>query len=154
MAAPESGWSPAAPARGTIIRMRWTDLPPEREPADAGASVPSRSEWDDLRRRLERLPPGHPSRPGDEDGADEYPAARERAGDGGTGQSRAAEGGSPGRRGVTDGNADRRSGPDGHRERDAGTVPGRREPYRPWFTAGESPQPWFAADSGDEGPAP
>jgi len=25
-------------------------------------------------------------------------------------------------------------------------LPPDREPYRPWFTQGESPQPWFAAD--------
>ena len=110
--------------------MRWTDLPPDRESADARASALSRGEWDDLRRRLERLPPGHPSRPGDEDDVDEYPAGQEQP--------------------------DRHDERSGHRERDAGrgAVPGRREPYRPWFTAGESPQPWFAADPGDEGPGP
>jgi hypothetical protein len=127
--------------------MRWTDLPPDREPADARAAAASRGEWDDLRRRLERLPPGHPSRPGDESSVDEDPADQEQAGDGGPGQSRAAEDGIP----------DRHGEPGGHRERDAGrgAVPGRREQYRPWFTAGESPQPWFAADAadaGDEGP--
>ena len=134
--------------------MRWTDLPPDREPADARAAAASRGEWDDLRRRLERLPPGHPSRPGDEGSVDEYPADQEQAEDGGPGQSRAAEGGSPGRRGVSDGIPDRHGEPGGHREHDpgSGAVPGRREPYRPWFTAGESPQPWFAADAGDEGP--
>jgi hypothetical protein len=137
--------------------MRWTDLPPDREPADAGASVLSRGEWDDLRRRLERLPPGHPSRPGDEgevqaqDGradqrrpADEgEDQAKEKAAD----QDRAGERGSPGWRGVKDDGAGRPREPGGHRERDAGPLlPGRREPYRPWFTAGEQPEPWFAAD--------
>jgi len=123
--------------------MRWTDLPPDREPADAdaGASVPSRGEWDDLRQRLERLPPGHPSRPGDEgEGQAEDRADQDRAD-----QGRADERGSPGWRGVTDDEAGRHREPGGHRERDAGgaAIPGRREPYRPWFTAGESPEPWF-----------
>ncbi len=127
--------------------MRWTDLPPDRAAADsdAGASVPSRGEWDDLRRRLERLPPGHPSRPGDagQDQAEVRP----------DGQVQAGEGGSPAWRGVTDNEAGRHREPGGHRERDAGgaAAPGRREPYRPWFTAGEWPEPWFAADP--DGPA-
>jgi hypothetical protein len=30
----------------------------------------------------------------------------------------------------------------------AGGLGGGREPYRPWFTAGESPEPWFTSDSG------
>jgi hypothetical protein len=30
----------------------------------------------------------------------------------------------------------------------AGGLAGRREPYRPWFTAGESPEPWFTGESG------
>jgi hypothetical protein len=133
--------------------MRWTDLPPDREPAGADAPVLPRREWDDLRQRLERLPPGHPSRPGDEGGAEEYradqiPADRDQAEGGGTGQSRAAEGGSPGRRGVKDDDPGRHGEPGAQPERGPGTgaVPGRREPYRPWFTEGGSPQPWFAAD--------
>jgi hypothetical protein len=30
----------------------------------------------------------------------------------------------------------------------AGGLGGGGEPYRPWFTAGESPEPWFTSDSG------
>jgi hypothetical protein len=133
--------------------MRWTDLPPDRDSADAGASGPTRGEWEDLRRRLERLPPGHPSRPGHEDLADEDEVGDDLTNKDRADQGRPAEGGSSGRRGVTDGDADRHGEPGGYRECDAerGAVPGRREPYRPWFTAGESPQPWFAADPGDEG---
>jgi hypothetical protein len=118
--------------------MRWTDLPPDREPADAGAAAPSRREWDDLRQRLESLPPGHPSRPGD-DGEDQ-------AEDGRADQGQASEHDSPARRGVKDDEEGRRHEPGGHRERNSGRAafPDRREPYRPWFTAGEPPEPWFA----------
>jgi hypothetical protein len=145
--------------------MRWTDLPPDRGPADSSASALSRGEWDDLRRRLERLPPGHPSRPGDQDEVqaqdgragdeDEVQAQDDRADDEGEDQAeygrpdqaRPDERGSPARRGVMDNDAGRHREPGGHRERDAGpAIPGRREPYRPWFTAGEPPEPWFAED--------
>jgi len=120
--------------------MRWTDLPPDREPADAGASRQSRGEWEDLRQRLERLPAGHPSRPeaGEGEGGDapvdeggEDDAVAER------GSSEA--GGHAGRDG-----GGRRASRDGGR-----AAAGRREPYRPWFTAGESPEPWFAAGAGE-----
>jgi hypothetical protein len=146
--------------------MRWTDLPPDRDPADGGASAASRGEWDDLRRRLERLPPGHPSRPGDEgeiqaregradqgraDEEAEDPRADEegevQAEERRADQARPGERGSPAWRGVRDDEAGRPREPGRHRERDAGPLlPGRREPYRPWFTAGEQPEPWFAAD--------
>jgi hypothetical protein len=117
--------------------MRWTDLPPDRDPADVDASVLPRGEWEDLRQRLERLPPGHPSRPGDEADTDEYRADEYRAAPRAavpdrTEDGRADEGGSPRRRGVMDNES------------------GRREPYRPWFTEGESP-PWFAAGPEDAG---
>jgi hypothetical protein len=112
--------------------MRWTDLPPDRDPDAAEATVLSRGEWDELRQRLERLPPGHPSRPDD------------------AGQDQADEGGSPTWRGVTDDEAGRPREPGGHRERDPARAapPDRHEPYRPWFTAGESPEPWFADPGG------
>ena len=155
--------------------MRWTDLPPDRGPADGGGAAASRGEWDDLRRRLERLPPGHPSRPGDEgeiraqDGlpgqsqaddegeaqADDGRPDRSQADDEGEDQAedRQADQGRPGERaspawrGVRDDEAGRPREPGGHRERDAGPLlPGRREPYRPWFTEGEPPEPWFAAE--------
>lgn len=43
-----------------------------------------------------------------------------------------------------------RAGDAGHRPDGgaAGGLAGRREPYRPWFTAGESPEPWFTGESG------
>ena len=152
--------------------MRWTDLPPDRDPVDGGASALSRGEWDDLRQRLERLPPGHPSRPGDEgegpaqdgrtdqsraDDANEVQAEDGRADDedGRADQARPGERGSPGWRGVMDSDAGRPRESGGHRERDAGpAIPGRREPYRPWFTAGESPEPWFADPEPPAGPWP
>jgi hypothetical protein len=87
-----------------------------------------RGEWEDLRQRLERLPPGHPSRPSDEADTNEHRAASTAADPDRTEDDQADEGGSPEWRGVMD------------------NEPGRREPYRPWFTEGESPQPWFAAD--------
>jgi hypothetical protein len=137
--------------------MRWMDLPPDRDPADGGGAAASRAEWDDLRRRLERLPPGHPSRPGDEaeEPAQDGQADQSRADD--DGEARAEDGqadrarpggrGSPAWRGVGDDEAGRPREPGGRRERDAGPpLPGRREPYRPWFTAGEPAEPWFAAD--------
>jgi hypothetical protein len=121
--------------------MRWTDLPPERGPADGGGSALSRGEWEELRRRLERLPPGHPSHPdgegaerADEDGR---PTGQPSA-DPDAGQRAAAD-----ERGERPGGAAGRSRPGGHDEL-AGQ--GKREPYRPWFTGGESPEPWFAAD--------
>jgi hypothetical protein len=36
---------------------------------------------------------------------------------------------------------------DAERRLDGGAA-GGRERYRPWFTAGESPEPWFTSDSG------
>jgi hypothetical protein len=120
--------------------MRWTDLPPDRDPADAGGATASRGEWADLRQRLEQLPPGHPSRPGDE--------GQDQPEDGPADQGHVGERGSPRWRGVTDDEASRHREPGGHRERDASraATPDRGQPYRPWFTGGESPEPWFAAD--------
>jgi hypothetical protein len=130
--------------------MRWTDLPAEGGPGDAGASGLRRGEWEALRQRLERLPEGHPSSPDDEELDDEEldadPEARsagqadaddndrDRPADPERGQA-----GSRPRRGA----AGSRAG-EGDRH---GTVPATgREPYRPWFTTGESPEPWFAGD--------
>jgi hypothetical protein len=159
--------------------MRWTDLPADRGSVDAGASVLARGEWDDLRRRLEQLPPGHPSRLDGEGRVDqaadgegwvdqatdgEGRVDQAAAGEGRVDQATGGHGGdADGRRGGPDPDPER--GPQGNhgdsRERHAGdTGParpggpgdlaglGRREPYRPWFTAGESPEPWFAADPG------
>ncbi|HTS95532.1 MAG TPA: hypothetical protein VMI33_02845 [Streptosporangiaceae bacterium] len=115
--------------------MRWTDLPPDGDPADAGGSALTRGEWEDLRERLERLPPGHPSRPEEADSAREDAADRDDADGPGPAAGRS----------VKDGERDRGPGARGH-EAGRAAAAGRREPYRPWFTAGESPEPWFAAD--------
>jgi hypothetical protein len=152
------------------------DLPADRESVDAGASALARGEWDDLRRRLEQLPPGHPSRLDGEGRVDQATAGEGRvvqatagegrvdqatAGEGRVDQATAGEGGGAGeRRGGPDPDPERgRPGNHGDsRERHAGDAGpagpggpgdlGGREPYRPWFTAGESPEPWFAADPG------
>jgi hypothetical protein len=116
--------------------MRWTDLPPDPGPADDGASpVPRRGDWEDLRRRLERLPPGHPSAPDGDGEADERADGR---GEPDAGQ----DGPEPGR-----GRAARPAGRGGSDARSSPAAGGQREPYRPWFTAGETPEPWFYADS-------
>jgi len=138
--------------------MRWTDLPADHGSADAGASALARGEWDDLRRRLEQLPPGHPSRLDGEGRADQ-----ETASEGLADQATAGQGGADEPRGGPDPDPERgRSADHGDsRERHAGDTGrarpggpgdlgglGRREPYRPWFTAGDSAEPWFAADPG------
>jgi hypothetical protein len=128
--------------------VRWTDLP--RDPERGGEqdrAVVQRGEWEDLRRRLERLPAGHPSSPDDDgDGeAGEVRADASRTEDGRVGGPSADQG--------SDERADRgeRAGPDGH----AGTGrshaglasgPDQREPYQPWFVSGDWPEPWFSAD--------
>jgi hypothetical protein len=140
-------------------RMRWTDLPRDPEPAgDQDRAVAQRGEWEDLRRRLEELPSGHPSSPdGDGDAAEAgqdagWPEDR-RAGERDEGQG--GQAGAERRAGGADrggqAGADRRAGRDGH------TGPGRyhagltgsadqRGPYRPWFASGDCPEPWFSAD--------
>jgi hypothetical protein len=130
-----------------IAGMRWTDLPPDRDPADGG-SVLSRGEWDDLRERLERLPPGHPSRPDEPESAGDDAADQDAPDGDRTGARRGVQDGKTGN-GRAAGAA---RGPEARRGYDAGrAVPagGRSEPYRPWFAAGESPAPWFAADPGN-----
>jgi hypothetical protein len=94
------------------------------------------------------LPDGHPSRPedaagtttaedltDDEGGPPERPEPADPA-DGGQAepQRRTRD------RGTADGGHARPGG--------LGDLGGRgeREPYRPWFTEGESPEPWFAAE--------
>jgi hypothetical protein len=126
--------------------MRWTDLPPDCDPADGGGSALTRGEWDDLRQRLERLPAGHPSRPDEAELADDGAADQDAPGADQGGPRRSVHDRESGR-GRTPG-APRDAG--GHRGHDAGRAApgGRREPYQPWFTAGEPPEPWFAADPG------
>jgi len=160
--------------------MRWTDLPPDSGPADGRASALPRGEWQELRRRLERLPEGHPSRPDDDPDAT---AVEELAG--GSDKDLAADkdlaeerGGLPERPEPANserpelanserpdtGRADQGDSKPldaqrrvhGSRDADAGHAMrgglgelsgrGEREPYRPWFTEGESPEPWFTAE--------
>ena len=146
------GLVPLAPAaaRGTISGMRWTDLPPDRDPADGGVSALTRGEWEDLKERLERLPAGHPSRPDGDGLPDEAGPAGGDAAD----QAGPDEAGPAGARSVGDEDRGRGRAPSERTEpgrcpaHDAGRAAagGAREPYRPWFTAGEPPEPWFAAD--------
>jgi len=121
--------------------MRWTDLPRDEPADDREGPVVQRGEWEDLKQRLERLPAGHPSSLDDEDPADEGRAADDRADDDRAdevGDERARRGG--------------RAGPDGSARlpggHEAGWAPGTgpREPYRPWFASGDSPEPWFSAN--------
>jgi hypothetical protein len=134
------------------------DLPADRGSADAGVSAAARGEWDDLRRRLEQLPIGHPSRPDGEGRADQATDGEGLAYQATTGQGGADEPpGGP----ESDPERGRWGNHGDSRERHAGDADparpggpgdlgalGRREPYRPWFTAGESPEPWFAVDPG------
>jgi hypothetical protein len=66
-------------------------------------------------------------------------------------------GGEPGRRGQQPASRPGPGHPAGWRPGDAGRRPdggpaggraGTREPYRPWFTTGESPEPWFTSEPG------
>jgi len=126
---------------------------PDRPRADASELAGDRSPGDgrDLGERLARLPRGHPSArlPGEdwrEPGEDWEPGGRgpgenwEPGGpdpegaepdgdmDGGASYGVAA----PGRRPVRDGGSA------------AGDLPGRGEPYRPWFSGDGAADPWFA----------
>jgi hypothetical protein len=140
--------------------MRWTDLPAGSSAADARAPGLRRAEWEQLRRRLERLPAGHPSSP-DDDGPEaeapdaDDPDAEVLDGDAGNGQPGPADGHDRDR----DRPDDRGRGPGGER-RDRGTgtsrpggdrqplaAAGPREPYRPWFVSGEPADPWFTAEA-------
>jgi hypothetical protein len=145
--------------------MRWTDLPPDSGPADGRASALPRGEWEELRRRLEGLPEGHPSRPDDDpDATAAENLAAENAADKDLAEGR---GGLPERREPADsgradtGRADPGDGKpvdaqrrvQGSRGADAGHAKpaglgelGDREPYRPWFTEGASPEPWFTVE--------
>jgi hypothetical protein len=132
--------------------MRWTDLPPDREPAGRGDSpVLRRGDWEDLTRRLQALPPGHPSAPdedADRDGDGSPEAADGQDQDPGEPEEREPDGRRDDGPGSGRGGPSRRAGRDGH-DAAAGPGPaagGRREPYRPWFTSSDSPEPWFYAD--------
>jgi hypothetical protein len=149
-----------------IPPMRWTDLPPDSGPADGRASALPRGEWEELRRRLERLPEGHPSRPDNEPdatAAEDDLAAEDVAGTDPDGTDLADE--ESGRPGSADaGAADTRDGKPADSQRGArgpagadsghgkpaalGDLGGRgaREPYRPWFSGGEPPEPWFVVE--------
>jgi hypothetical protein len=137
--------------------MRWTDLPRDHEPAGE-PPVLRRGDWEDLRQRLERLPAGHPSAPDDRDDAaaddaDAGWAEQSAAGKGQADQGRGAEVGDQPTSREGQSRPDGRARPDGSAGsggQDAARAsgldrPGRGEPYRPWFTSGESP---FWADPG------
>jgi hypothetical protein len=144
-----------------IPPMRWTDLPPDSGPADGRASALPRGEWEELRRRLERLPEGHPSRPDDDPDAT---GAEELAGtdvadkdleDGVDGQPGPIEPAGTGRADPWDGKDSQRrvrglegAGAGHSKPGGLGDLGGHRErePYRPWFTGGESPEPWFTVE--------
>jgi hypothetical protein len=129
--------------------MRWTDLPRDREFAGGRDDAPvlQRGEWEDLKQRLERLPAGHPSSLDYEDRADEDRADEDRAADARADEEPADVGGDKsGGRGRQTG-PDRRASP-GRHEAGSARGPERREPYRPWFASGESPEPWFSGDPG------
>ncbi len=160
------GWWIPGRHGGTIDGMRWMDLPGGRGPADDGDSlVLRRGDWEDLRRRLERLPAGHPSSPRGDDGVDGDGAD----GDGADGDGAEEAGSSPEPAEAQDREVGRsedrdagergqerrtraagRGGPDGRAGRGGhdAAADGQREPYRPWFTSGESPEPWFYANPG------
>lgn len=117
-----------------------------------------RGEWEDLKQRLERLPAGHPSSLDDEDPADEDSADDGRADDGRADNDRADNGRADEERAdeIGDQRAGRKgpTGPDrsarlpGGHEAGWAPGPGPREPYRPWFASGDSPEPWFSSDPG------
>jgi hypothetical protein len=134
--------------------MRWIDLPPDGGQADGRDSADHRrAQWAELRQRLERLPPGHPSSPDQDErdrGQDERDTGRE-AGD----LADPAAAREPESRVGSDPEAARGMPADGDRGRVRGqggrhdqSLTGRRDPYRPWFTDGEPFQPWFADESG------
>jgi hypothetical protein len=138
--------------------MRWTDLPADSGAADAGVSGLGRSEWQQLRQRLERLPAGHPSAPDDDGPPAEEPdedGSQGEALDGDPGSAEAADGhdrdggrpADPGRgeRSARPARPHGSSRPGGGDTQAAGAL-GRAEPYRPWFASGDSAEPWFATD--------
>lgn len=155
--------------------MRLPDGSGERRAADErGGTGPAREASDDLRRRLDRLAACHPSSPeygemayrelagAGNYGEMEYDAAgtgaertideqdRQAARPGGRDGEPASRGEKAAGRPGPGRPAGWRAGDAGHRPDGgaAGGLAGRREPYRPWFTAGESPEPWFTGESG------
>jgi hypothetical protein len=125
------------------------DLPPDPGPADGRASALPRGEWEELRRRLERLPDGHPSRPDDPPGTATAEGPVDESGD----PPRPPEPIDPGgKEAGPEPRAGGRGAADGGHARPGGLgdlgARGDREPYRPWFTEGEPPEPWFAAGPG------
>jgi hypothetical protein len=112
--------------------MRQADGPGERGRVDQRDAVgQGHGTGDELRQRLDRLAAGHPSAP-----EYEWPTGSGEHEYGGTlPDAQQPESWVPG--------ADAGARPDSGT---AGGLAGRREPYRPWFTAGESPEPWFTGD--------
>jgi hypothetical protein len=138
-----------------ITGMR-SDLPRPPEQADEPPPARSRERLAELRGRLERLPPGHPSSPG-------YPLPPGAPGD----EQQASEpaGCSPDPispdAGREPGSAGGQPPDDAQPELRRGAEPGRRaaapgpgaypgpwgspEPYRPWFSGADWAAPWFTA---------
>jgi hypothetical protein len=141
--------------------MRRPDLRGEYRPLDGQdplGTAPGRLA--ELRQRLERLPPGHPSSPERDRGHE----ARDRAGElEGTADPDAGgdlkAGNDLEADGDLDGEEERdrpgRAGEEGGPAGDGQLASGldlsqirEHEPYRPWFTDGGPAQPWFAGESG------
>jgi hypothetical protein len=143
--------------------MRRNDAPGERGAlADTGAAGPDAAGRGpdggagDLRQRLEGLRACHPSSPEfgrDEDEPDAADGERDWEADSGAEDHEAAEGEPDGPREP----AGQRPG--GHPGGRGHASPGRAElgrpgplggsePYRPWFSSGDSLEPWFTGDPG------
>jgi hypothetical protein len=144
--------------------MRRNDAPGERGAlADAGAAGTDAAGRGpdggagDLRQRLAGLRAGHPSSPEfgrDEDEPDAGDGERDGVADGGAEDPDAAEGepdGAPGLAGPGPGGypGGRGPAPAGRAELGRPGPLGGREPYRPWFSSGDSLEPWFTGDPGD-----
>src|SRR5215475_10509108 len=154
-------------------RLMHADRPEPREPDGRERPRP----FDDLRERLARLPPGHPSserygdRAGEPDGPGVPAGTGDRAEADGCRQAEGAEetdrlDGSeepdgtdePGGRATADPpgvrGSHRPGGWPARRRADGGPAPAgpeafsRTAPYRPWF-CGEPPRPWFSDDPRD-----
>jgi hypothetical protein len=150
--------------------MRSADWASERAAFDdRGGATRVGGPGEDLRQRLGRLPPGHPSSAGYDElqsgrpssaGYEELPsglagdepeyAGLERPDDEPADRPSAEKpAAGPGRPRPGRPWAERQPGqPDAGPAWGAGGLAGRKEPYRPWFTAGESPEPWFTAEPG------
>jgi hypothetical protein len=132
--------------------MRPDELPSERWNSAERDTARQVGDGDDgLARRLARLPPGHPSSPEyeempEKEESPDYPELPEYE------ELRASESGEdlegPGRERAGRDDGAYRGTDRGRREGLEGLGGRDKEPYRPWFSAGESPEPWFTAGPG------